>query len=633
MRIVRGTAIFLVASVVLFRGSADGQSQLVIQVVSTFDFPGTGNSTTPFGINSLGDLTGDYLDATSVRRGFIRLADGTLQTLVEPNGDGSFTRGRGINSSRTVAGDYFTGSGYHGFTYSNGVYSDYSIASNVSTDVYGINDSGHLAGAFGSSVQVNQGFLDRGGNVSMFSIPASGAGGTFGIGINNADVVVGDYFDVSSVEHAYMRFPDGSANFPIDGPGATGTTLDGINDGGWSVGRYLDTMGHEHGLLFITSPNRFVPFDFPGAIGTSLNGINRRMISGRYTGADNLRHGFVAVVACDSGVIANGGFESGSFTPGWMVSGTGPGPVVNGANPHTGNFSALLGNVIPPEPVAETLVYQQFTVPANGATLGFWHWDHTTDNITHDWQDAYVTDGNGTILQTIFHHCANTQVWVHETVDLTPYAGQNVRVAFLVHQDGSGNETGMYVDDVAVWQQCPVQVVNAVSRKTHGAAGNFDVSLPLSGTTGVECRSGGGTNDYEMVITFGDSISVDGFPQAEVTSGTALIGSGGASNGGAVSVNSQFVTVPLTAVANAQTITVRLNAVNGWDNVTIPMSILIGDTNANRTVNAADVAQTKSRLGQTVDATNFRSDVNANGSINAADTAIIKQHSGTSLPP
>ena len=50
------------------------------------------------------------------------------------------------------------------------------------------------------------------------------------------------------------------------------------------------------------------------------------------------------------------------------------------------------------------------------------------------------------------------------------------------------------------------------------------------------------------------------------------------------------------------------------------------------TVNAADVAQTKSRLGQTVDATNFRSDVNANGSINAADTAIVKQNSGTTLP-
>jgi hypothetical protein len=62
------------------------------------------------------------------------------------------------------------------------------------------------------------------------------------------------------------------------------------------------------------------------------------------------------------------------------------------------------------------------------------------------------------------------------------------------------------------------------------------------------------------------------------------------------------------------------------------MGLLIGDTNGNRTVNAADVAQTKARLGQEVDATNFRSDVNVNNSINAADSAIIKGHLGTSIP-
>jgi hypothetical protein len=44
------------------------------------------------------------------------------------------------------------------------------------------------------------------------------------------------------------------------------------------------------------------------------------------------------------------------------------------------------------------------------------------------------------------------------------------------------------------------------------------------------------------------------------------------------------------------------------------------------------VAQTKSRLGQTVDATNFRSDVNANGTLNAGDVAIVKSNLGTGLP-
>src|SRR5204863_7893078 len=103
-------------------------------------------------------------------------------------------------------------------------------------------------------------------------------------------------------------------------------------------------------------------------------------------------------------------------------------------------------------------------------------------------------------------------------------------------------------------------------------------------------------------------------------------------NGGMVTISGNVVTIPLTNVANAQTINVTLNSVNGSTNIVIPMSILIGDTNTNGTVNAADVAQTKARLGQAVDATNFRSDVNANAAINAADTAIIKGHLGTSIP-
>jgi hypothetical protein len=131
---------------------------------------------------------------------------------------------------------------------------------------------------------------------------------------------------------------------------------------------------------------------------------------------------------------------------------------------------------------------------------------------------------------------------------------------------------------------------------------------------------------------------VTGSPQAQVTSGTGCVGSAGTCTGN-VTVSGSTVTVPLTNIANAQTINLQINGVNGAGanapatNFTIPMSILIGDTNANATVNAADVAQTKGRLGQAVDATNFRSDVNANGTLNAADAAIIKQNSGTSLPP
>ena len=50
-------------------------------------------------------------------------------------------------------------------------------------------------------------------------------------------------------------------------------------------------------------------------------------------------------------------------------------------------------------------------------------------------------------------------------------------------------------------------------------------------------------------------------------------------------------------MANAQPTQVTLNGENGSTNFAIPISILIGDTNGNGTVNASDLSQTKSRVG------------------------------------
>ncbi len=66
-------------------------------------------------------------------------------------------------------------------------------------------------------------------------------------------------------------------------------------------------------------------------------------------------------------------------------------------------------------------------------------------------------------------------------------------------------------------------------------------------------------------LTFLANVSVNGNPQAAVSSGIGTIGSGGVSNGGAVVVASNVVTIPLTNVANAQTINITLNNVNGLD--------------------------------------------------------------------
>ena len=165
----------------------------------------------------------------------------------------------------------------------------------------------------------------------------------------------------------------------------------------------------------------------------------------------------------------------------------------------------------------------------------------------------------------------------------------------------------------------------AVSRKAHGGVGAFDINLPLTGPVGIECRSGGAMNDYQVVVTFASPVTATG---ASVTAGTGSVSS-------VTGSGTSTLTVNLTGVINVQVITVTLNGVSGGagsGNIAISMGVLVGDTNANAVVNVGDTNQTKGRSGQTTDATNFRSDVNTDGTINVGDTNNVKSRSGTALP-
>ncbi len=167
--------------------------------------------------------------------------------------------------------------------------------------------------------------------------------------------------------------------------------------------------------------------------------------------------------------------------------------------------------------------------------------------------------------------------------------------------------------------------LSAVSRKTHGTAGVFDVNLPLSGTPGIECRTGGASGNHQVVVTFAAAITR--LTSAAVTSGTGAVSS--------VTVSGNQVFVNLTGVANAQTIAITLFGLStgtNTGNVTVPMSILAGDTTADTFVNSGDIAQTKSQSGQLVSGSNFREDVTIDGNLNSGDIALVKSKSGTALP-
>jgi uncharacterized delta-60 repeat protein len=247
---------------------------------------------------------------------------------------------------------------------------------------------------------------------------------------------------------------------------------------------------------------------------------------------------------------------------------------------------------------------------------------------------SFVSGGyNGTINVGFGNPLAGRAAWtatsggyITTIVALGPnVAGQWIKLRFRMGSDSSVEAVGWKVDTVSLTDVCVPTPSSVVSRMNHGASGPFSVNLPLSGPPGVECRTAGAANDYQIVFTFPSAVTFTG---AALTSGVGTV-SGTSGNGlSTVSVN-------LTGVTNAQRITVTLFDVSnasGTGDVSVPMGVLSGDTTGNGSVSASDIGQVKGQSGQPLGLENFRSDLNLSGSISASDIGLVKSRAGTALP-
>jgi hypothetical protein len=181
--------------------------------------------------------------------------------------------------------------------------------------------------------------------------------------------------------------------------------------------------------------------------------------------------------------------------------------------------------------------------------------------------------------------------------------------------------------DFAITGPAALAVSQAFSRKTHTQAGAFNLPLPTTGNAGVESRTGGPSGDHTIVFTFTNPL----------VSGNASVTSGSGSVAGSPTISGNTMTVNLTGVADAQRTTVTLTNVSDNTSQTLPttaitIGFLVGDSNGDGIVNAADTLQTRGRSGQGTDGNNFRSDVNLDGAVNSGDATIVRSRSGNSLP-
>ncbi|HOW71167.1 MAG TPA: dockerin type I repeat-containing protein [Phycisphaerae bacterium] len=172
----------------------------------------------------------------------------------------------------------------------------------------------------------------------------------------------------------------------------------------------------------------------------------------------------------------------------------------------------------------------------------------------------------------------------------------------------------------------PPAIVSAVSRKSHGNAGDFDIPVGLD-TTGTECRAGGVSR---LIVLFDKDIQITGNPllgSVVVTTeqGTAIAPTG-------LSAQESVLDIELPKTPSACELTVQFPGISSSEGVTCTAALLIpvltGDVNQDTRVNVLDMAAIRIGLGQPVTAATFRADLNVDGRINVQDLAIARSMIG-----
>ena len=182
-----------------------------------------------------------------------------------------------------------------------------------------------------------------------------------------------------------------------------------------------------------------------------------------------------------------------------------------------------------------------------------------------------------------------------------------------------GSSTPSALVNVTPMFSAPITLIGVVSRKTHGAAGVFDIPVavdtPISGPVSVEPRGIGA--GHSIVFQFNATVN-------SVGSATAVDESAAAVVIGVSPVNNE-VLISLATLPDNKRVKITLPVVNGVTvNASPSIRFLVGDVNNSQVVDAGDIGVVKVRSGQTTTAANFRFDVNASGSINASDISAVK---------
>ena len=269
------------------------------------EFPGAVATYADF-VNASGGVVGSYVDAEGVYHPYIRTPAGRLVSIDLPRAaDLEYFFVHGINDARVVVarakpvGDVpltYVG------TFQEGL-EDFKVPGSVSTEGWNVNQDGSVVGHYESADGRTHGFIARPVRDDQPVATPTVFNYTFeSINVPGVEFLAltasSDFEDYAG----YTRSPDGEKEVAftlIDGifttydfPGSQNTYFYALGNSGQAAGHYEDSDGLYHGVVLENGELR--QFDFPGSVQTEIYGISDATgaLTGNYIDDSGVRRGF-----------------------------------------------------------------------------------------------------------------------------------------------------------------------------------------------------------------------------------------------------------------------------------------------------------------------------------------------------
>ena len=271
------------------------------------EFPGASETHAHF-VNASGGMVGSYVDAEGIYHPYVRTPDGRFVSIDLPRAASlEFYFVHGINDARVVVsrakpvGD--VPRTYVG-TFQEGL-AEFKVPGSVSTEGWNINQDGSFVGHYESADGRVHGFIARPAAPDDDEPVVTPS--TFNYTFESIDVPGVDFLaltassDFEDYAGYTQRTDDGKvvAFTLIDGvfstydfPGSQETRFYALGNNGNAAGYYVDSDGHHRGVVLENGELR--QYDFDGAVQTEIYGISDATgaLTGNYIDDSGVRRGF-----------------------------------------------------------------------------------------------------------------------------------------------------------------------------------------------------------------------------------------------------------------------------------------------------------------------------------------------------